>query len=55
MVIDCLAKFVKEAKIQELCNAEALIALLSTREGFAKSKQEAGVEKVFPDEVSVYG
>ena len=48
MVLDFLARFVREANIQEMSEAQAFLALPHFLDGFAKSQYEAGVELVKP-------
>lgn len=52
-VLDFLARYVKEANIQAMSEAQAFIALPSFLIGFAKSQYEAGVQLTSPDEGGV--
>jgi len=49
MVLDFLSRFVREAEIQEMSEAQALLALPSFLNGFAKSQYEAA-ERVNPQD-----
>lgn len=46
MVIDFLTRFAREANIQEISKAQALVALPSLPKGFAKNQYDAGAEMV---------
>lgn len=44
ILTDFLTRFVREADIQEVSEAQAFVALQSFFKGYARSKYEAGVE-----------
>lgn len=50
MVVYFLTRLVREGNIQEMSEAQAIAALPSFLDGFAKSQYETGAETVFPEE-----